>query len=131
MRSERPLELIRLSSVLTNGGPRALFKLLTLSLLFSLLVVSPAFALSLQDAKSAGLVGELKTGYLGAVQSQPSAEVKALVDEINKKRRAHYQSIAEKNGTAITAVEKLAAEKAIQLTAPGQYVNIGSGWTKK
>ena len=91
---------------------------------------STAFALSLQQAKQQGLVGEQPNGYLAAVQ--PSAEVTALVNQINSERRKRYQSIAKKNGTALQSVEQLAGRAAIQKTAPGQYYrDAAMNWQRK
>ena len=100
-------------------------------LLFMLLLMAlPVWALDLQGAKAQGLVGEQLNGYLGAVK--PSAAVNALVADINGKRKAMYQGIAKRNGTSIAAVEKLAGKKAIEKTAPGQYIQTPSGsWQKK
>jgi len=89
----------------------------------------PAVALDLGAAKQAGLVGETNTGYLAAVK--PSAEVDALVADINAQRKVQYQSIAEKNGISLQAVEARAGLKAIEKTPPGEYVNTGAGWQKK
>ena len=60
-----------------------------------ILVALPALALDLNGAKASGQVGETHTGYLAAVK--PSPEVDALVADINTKRKAQYQRIAEKN----------------------------------
>lgn len=98
-------------------------------LTLSVLIMMPAYALELKDAKVQGLVGETSSGYLAAVQA--SGEVKALVADINKKRKAHYQKIAKKNAISLEAVEVRAGQKAIDKTAAGQYVNTGSGWVKK
>lgn len=95
----------------------------------SLVMVASAFALSLGDAKSQGLIGETSTGYIAAVK--PSGEVKALVDSINSQRKAHYQKIAKKNNISMEAVEVRAGQKAIGKTAAGHYVNTGGGWQKK
>ena len=59
-----------------------------------------SWALSLQEAKAQGLVGEQANGYLAAVKSDASADVKALVDDINVKRKEKYQSIAIAMGDA-------------------------------
>ncbi|MEH6571410.1 MAG: DUF1318 domain-containing protein, partial [Halioglobus sp.] len=59
----------------------------------SLVIIAPAFALDLGDAKSQGLVGETSSGYISAVI--PSQEVKALVERINSQRKAHYEKIAK------------------------------------
>ena len=89
----------------------------------------PAFALELGQAKQDGLVGETNSGYLAAVKS--SSDVDALVADINKQRKAHYQKIAQKNSIKLEAVEARAGLKAIEKTPAGQYVNTGAGWQKK
>ncbi len=97
----------------------------------SICFVQPVFALELDSAKASGLVGEQTNGYLGAVSSTPSAEVQHLVNDINQKRKKAYQDIATKNGTKITDVEKLAAQKAIEKTAKGHYIQTNGQWVKK
>ncbi len=91
---------------------------------------SASFALSLDDAKAKGLVGETPTGYLAAVS--PSTEVNTLISDINSKRKVKYQEIANKNGTPLPTVEALAGKKAIENTASGQFVmSVSSQWQKK
>ena len=94
---------------------------------------SNVLASALDDAKDQGLVGELATGYIGLVDpASADASLRALVDEINTKRRAEYQRIAKENGISLADVEKLAAAKAFQKTRPGNYLKpAGSGWVKK
>ena len=93
-------------------------------------IVSPAYAISLEEAKAKGLVGEKPNGYLGTVN--PSGpEVQALTSDVNQKRREAYKDIARRNGTQLEAVETLAGEKAIQNTKPGHYVEGPGGWAKK
>ena len=93
-------------------------------------IVSPVFAMSLEEAKAKGLVGEKPNGYLGTVN--PSGpDVQALTSDVNQKRREAYKDIARRNGTQLEAVEALAGEKAIQNTKPGHYVEGPGGWTKK
>ncbi len=53
-----------------------------------------------QSARSEGLVGEKTDGYLGFV-TPPSAAVKALVDDINIKRKAKYTDEAMANGATV------------------------------
>jgi uncharacterized protein YdbL (DUF1318 family) len=92
----------------------------------------PAWSATLAQAKSQGLVGEQADGYLGVVAASATADVKALVADINQKRRSEYQAIAQRNNTSLDAVEALAGKKAIDLTPPGQYVRLPSGqWVKK
>jgi uncharacterized protein YdbL (DUF1318 family) len=103
-------------------------------LALALLAVPSGLVLAdqLGDAKKAGSVGERPDGYLGVVSGGAGAEVKALVQGINAKRREKYGTIAKKNGTAVEAVAALAGAKLIEKTAPGQYVMTSSGkWIKK
>lgn len=88
------------------------------------------FALTLEEAKNRGLVGEKSSGYLGTVTAG-GGEVQALVADVNQKRRQAYEDIAKRNGTPISAVETLAGEKAIQNTRPGNFVEGPGGWIKK
>jgi uncharacterized protein YdbL (DUF1318 family) len=92
----------------------------------------PTWAISLQEAKAQGYVGEQANGYLGLVKSGAPANVKALMNDINARRRQEYQSIAARNNTELNVVEALAGKKAIDRTPPGQYVRLPSGkWVKK
>jgi hypothetical protein len=92
----------------------------------------PGWAISLHEAKAQGLVGEQANGYLGLVRPNASGEVKALMKEINAKRKKEYQAIARRNNTALNTVEALAGKKAVERTASGQYVKLPSGkWVKK
>lgn len=100
-----------------------------ISLIFMVLT-SPAFALTLQDAKSQGLVGEQLNGYLGIVKE--ASGVKALVVDVNKRRKAKYQELAKKNNIDLATVAKLAGNKAISKTKSGNYIQNQSGqWVKK
>lgn len=93
---------------------------------------APSWAIDLHQAKAQGLVGEQANGYLGLVDAGASAEVKAMMNDINAKRRQEYLAIAKRNNTALDVVEALAGKKAIERTAPGQYVKLPSGkWVKK
>lgn len=105
------------------------FNVILISLLASLFISSAAFALSLNEAKQQGLVGEQITGYLGTVTATPEAT--ALVSDINAKRKQKYKEIAQRNGTSLESVEKLAGKTALEKTPSGQFINLGSGWRKK
>jgi uncharacterized protein YdbL (DUF1318 family) len=93
-------------------------------------VPAAALALSLEEAKTQGLVGEKRNGYLGAVNPS-SQEAQTVVNEINQKRRQAYEEIASRNKTQLATVEALAGEKAIQNTRPGYFVEGPAGWTRK
>ncbi|KZN48396.1 YdbL family protein [Pseudoalteromonas luteoviolacea] len=86
-------------------------------------------AMSINEAKTQGLVGENSAGYLGVIKG--SAEVKRLVTDINKKRQAKYQQLAKKNKISLAQVEKLAAEKTYKKTSSGHFIQVNGKWVKK
>ena len=92
----------------------------------------PSWGLTLEEAKTQGVVGEQPNGYLGIVQPGASAEVQALVNDVNQKRRQTYEDIARRNSTQLEAVEMLAGKTAIDNTRPGNFIQSPSGqWLKK
>lgn len=102
--------------------------------LFCLLIscfftATTTFALSLDEAKAKGVVGEQGNGYLGIREN--NAETEALATDINARRRTEYLKIAEKNGTTVASVEALAGQKAIDATPKGQYISQNGSWSKK
>ena len=98
----------------------------------ALLVAAPAAALDLDGAKASGQAGERVDGYVGAVAGSPPAEVVALVNAVNAKRRAHYADIAKRNGVPVDAVAAEAGRKLVDRAPPGQWVADASGrWRKK
>ena len=103
-----------------------------LAVLLMSLAFSTAWALDLGAAKDQGLVGEARTGYLEAVQQPASAEVKALIEEVNAKRKAQFERTAEKTNTTVVQVAYRFYELAVERTAPGHYYQDASGnWKKK
>ena len=100
------------------------------SLLFAVcLFTTSALALSLDEAKSKGLVGEQPNGYLGVRVESP--EAKSVAQDINARRKDEYQKIAAKNGASLASVEALAGQKAVAATPKGQYIAAPSGWVLK
>jgi len=92
----------------------------------------PSWGLTLEEAKIQGMVGEQPDGYLGVVQPGASAEVQAVVNDVNQKRRHMYEDIARRNSTKLDAVEVLAGKTAIDNNRPGNFVRSPSGqWVKK
>ena len=90
-----------------------------------------AWAIDIQTAKEQGLVGEANTGYLAAVGT-PSAEVKALVAEVNEKRKAEFERTAKKTGATLVQVRARFYELAVERTQPGHYYQDTSGnWKQK
>jgi len=85
----------------------------------------PALALDLQTARGQGLVGERSDGYVAAIKP----EAKALVNEVNAKRKAEYARISKENGQSVDVVAKLAAEQVINnLAAGAMYQDANGNW---
>ena len=97
-----------------------------------MLLLQNAWAIDIRDAKAQGLVGEAKTGFIAAVQAPASAEVRALIADVNAKRKASFEGTAKKTNTTVTQVANRFYELAKGKTAPGNYYQDASGrWQKK
>ena len=106
------------------------FRWAALALLLALGIAAPVAALDLGEAKAKGLVGEQADGYLGVVSGD--GEASALAASVNDKRRGEYGEIAQKRGTSVDAVAKLAGQKLVERTPGGQFVRGSDGrWVKK
>ena len=103
---------------------RILLMILTLGL------CAPALALTLNEARSAGRVGETLSGYI-APRSQ-DRETLALVEQINKARTDSYQKLADSNNIPVDEVAKMAGTKLVSRANPGEYVQgINGKWMQK
>ena len=97
-----------------------------------MLASSLAWAIDLREAKEQGLVGEAVTGYLAAVESPVSDEVRALIEDVNEKRLAEFERTAAKTNTTVLQVSHRFYELAVERTAPGHYYQDENGrWVKK
>ena len=112
---------------------KSVFQKIILSAAAVVISASVAFAaISIDAAKSEGLVGEQPNGLLGVVTASPSADVQALVSQTNAERLKRYQDIAAKNGTQVEQVQAVAGEKLVTATPAGQYImNAAGTWQKK
>lgn len=98
-----------------------------------LLLSAAAWSASdLDAARDAGVVGERRSGYIGLVVKKPTDEQKALVKEVNARRRAHYIKIAKKTGATLEETAVLAAERLFRDAKSGHYVQAADdGWVRK
>ncbi len=97
-----------------------------------LLLLQSAWAIDIRDAKEQGLVGEANSGYIVALQVPASAEVRALVADVNEKRREQFEETAQKTGVATEQVAFRFYELAVKRTAPGHFYQDPQGqWKKK
>jgi uncharacterized protein YdbL (DUF1318 family) len=77
---------------------------------FLALPLTAAHAANLDQAKQQGMVCELPTGYLKPTGTA-TPDVKAMVNDINTKRKAEYERIAKQHNVAAQAVGVLTAKK--------------------
>ncbi|HIC5897818.1 TPA: YdbL family protein [Salmonella enterica subsp. enterica serovar Thompson] len=98
---------------------------LTLSLL-----TPSVWALTLDEARTQGRVGETLNGYLVALKND--AETQKLVLDINHARRASYQQLADSNHLPVDEVAKMAGQKLVERARSGEYVQgINGKWMRK
>ncbi len=82
---------------------RDIIEMLAASVLLGAALTTAAYAQrdpAYQSARSEGLIGEMPNGYLGFV-TPPSAAIKALVDDLNIKRKAKYTQEAQATGATV------------------------------
>lgn len=107
----------------------------TLLAAFTCLILSlanSAFAIDKDTAKRQGLIGETANGYLASPTGSASSEVRALIEQINAKRRAAYQNSAAKAGVSRSVIEQRIAERLRSRAVSGDYLQDASGrWYQK
>ncbi|HFP3028959.1 TPA: YdbL family protein [Yersinia enterocolitica] len=114
------------------GSPQQLVRVILGCIILSgsLVFSSGAFALTLEQAKQQGRVGETLSGYLAPVKKD--AETLALVEQINIARAEKYQEVAQKNHISTEDVAKLAGQKLVNRAAAGEYVRgINGHWMQR
>lgn len=99
-------------------------------ILLTLGLCAQASALTLNEARSQGRVGETLDGYLAPVAQD--RETLALVAQINQARTDNYQKLADSNNIPVDEVAKMAGIKLVERARPGEYVKgINGKWLKK
>jgi len=105
-------------------------KRISVALLLAMVMAQPAWALTLDEARQSGRVGETLSGYLAA-RAQDS-ETLALTERINAGRQQQYQRVAEQNNLTTAEVASIAGQKLVSRAAAGEYVRgINGQWLKK
>ncbi|MDF7630372.1 YdbL family protein [Erwiniaceae bacterium L1_55_4] len=101
-----------------------------MALLLALLLVPSAWALTLDEARQQGRVGETLSGYVAARQQDD--ETQALVKRINDGRMQQYQRVAQQNNLSTSEVARIAGEKLVSRAGSGEYVRgINGQWLRK
>lgn len=95
-------------------------------------LMSPAWALSLDEAKAKGWVGETPKGYLASPADSANSAVTTLINDINQKRRAAYISSAKSAGVTLEVMESRIAQRLYERAEKGEYLQTPNGqWYKK
>ena len=97
-------------------------------------LVAPAQAgdPQIETAKQQGVVGERIDGFLGIVDGGADPSLIRTVQDINNKRRAAYDKLAQQTGTTMEQVARVTGEKLVASAASGEFVMDDSGaWTRK
>jgi uncharacterized protein len=106
--------------------------IVSISMFVTLFISGMAFAITLDEAKAQGLIGEKVDGYVAAVIANPSAEIEELIRTTNEGRRQVYADLAQRNNITIEAVGIVSAEKLREKAGRGEFVQNTSGqWEKK
>lgn len=101
-----------------------------IALLLAFLLVPSAWALTLDQARQQGRVGETLSGYIAARQQDD--ETLALVKHINDGRSQQYQRVAQQNNLTTAEVARIAGEKLVNRAGSGEYVRgINGQWVQK
>ena len=106
-----------------------------LAVVLAALGADPAAAQSgakLDTYRANGVIAERWDGYVEIRASGAPADAKALVDEVNAKRRALYAQRAQESGVAVEEVGKLFATKIVDSAPDGTYFRQpGGGYVQK
>ncbi|WP_279152293.1 YdbL family protein [Photobacterium iliopiscarium] len=90
------------------------------------------FAITLQQAKQQGLVGEAKNGFIAAVKPSNNTAVTHLINTVNKHRKETFQTISQSHDLPLNIIKQRAYHKAIEKTQVGNfYQNNQGSWQKK
>ncbi|MDF7651708.1 DUF1318 domain-containing protein [Pantoea sp. Acro-805] len=101
-----------------------------IALILALLLVPSAWALTLDEARQQGRVGETLSGFIAARQQDD--ETLALVKRINDGRTQQYQRVAQQNNLTTSEVARIAGEKLVSRAGSGEYVRgINGQWLRK
>ncbi|WP_342325545.1 YdbL family protein [Kosakonia sp. BYX6] len=105
-------------------------KRVVMALLALSLVSATAQALTLDEARTQGRVGETLNGFIAPISHDQ--ETLALVERINKARTESYQQLADRNNIPVDDVAKMAGQKLVERAKPGEHVQgINGKWLRK
>ena len=84
------------------------------------------------EAKTAGIIGETASGYLASVKGDAPEDVTNAMNEINIGRKAVFTEKAREQNVQIDIIAQLTGEKLVMNAARGEWVRDATGrWIKK
>ncbi|EOV8088530.1 YdbL family protein [Providencia rettgeri] len=99
--------------------------------LCSLLTTFQAVAITVDEAKETGLLGETLSGYLAPINTN-NQEATKLAVQINQEREKRYSEIAAKNNLKTNDVARIAGQKLVERANSGEFVRgINGQWLQK
>ncbi len=111
--------------------PKAWFTVLASLVLIVGLTATPADAQSLDQLRASGAVGERFDGYAAAMGGA-SGQARALVSQVNAKRRQLYQKRAAEQRVSPGQVGRVFAQQIMQKAPRGTpYLSESGRWTRK
>lgn len=106
--------------------------LVAASILGSGAVMSPANADPLDDFRNAGVIGERFDGYLEVRDPAAGADARALIRDVNERRRAVYTKRASEQGVSPDAVGRVYAQRIVAEVPRGVWIKREDGsWAQK
>jgi hypothetical protein len=106
---------------------RRSFLALAAALWPALALPGPAAAASLDQYRARGVIAERFDGYVEIRVSDPPAEAKRIVGQVNDKRRKVYEKRAQQQGVSVGAVGKVYAEQILKNAPAGTYFKQPNG----
>jgi uncharacterized protein YdbL (DUF1318 family) len=111
--------------------PRKWFAVLASLVVIAGLSATPAEAQSLDQLRASGVVGERFDGYAQALGGA-SGQVRALVSQVNAKRRRLYQQRAAEQRVSAGQVGRVFAGQIMQRAPRGTpFLSESGRWTRK
>jgi uncharacterized protein YdbL (DUF1318 family) len=102
------------------------------AVLMALSAAGAVAAQSLDALRANGTVAERYDGYVMVRGGSADASVKALVDEVNAKRRAIYEKRAKEEGVPVDQVARVYAGQVMQSAPAGTwFLNESGSWIRK
>lgn len=99
--------------------------------LCTFLTTFQALAITVDEAKETGLLGETLSGYLAPINTSNQDAVK-LATQINQEREKRYSEIAAKNNLKTNEVARIAGQKLVERASSGEFVRgINGRWLQK